>query len=56
MYIHRPLTKIEKLCIYCNKEINIKKQDFIGNIGKNKIYRLAHKTCHNKYLKYINGG
>ena len=48
-----PDFNIEKQCVYCNKEVNIKKDDYIGTQGKDRRYRLAHRSCYNDYLDYI---
>ena len=53
MYIRRNLSPLEKQCVYCNKEVNIKKDDYIGTQGKDRRYRLAHRSCYNDYLDYI---
>lgn len=36
---------------YTNSEID----NYIETY-KNRHYRLAHRTCYNKYLKYVKGG
>ena len=50
MYIRRQLTPLEKLCVYCNKDVNTKNDDYIATQGKDRRYRLAHRKCYNDYL------
>ena len=56
MQIRRPLSNLERLCTFCNKDVNIKKDDYIATQGKDRRYRLAHKTCYNNYLKWVKNG
>ena len=56
MQIRRPLSNLERLCTFCNKDVNIKKDDYIATQGKDRRYRryrLAHRSCYNDYLDYV---
>lgn len=53
MQIRRPLSNLERLCTFCNKDVNIKKDDYIATQGKDRRYRLAHRSCYNDYLEYV---
>lgn len=53
MYIRRQLTPLEKLCVYCNKDVNTKNDDYIATQGKDRRYRVAHRKCYNDYLEFV---
>lgn len=53
MQIRRQLSNLERLCTFCKKDVNIKKDDYIATQGKDRRYRLAHRSCYNDYLDYV---
>ena len=49
------LSILERKCTFCNQDITAKditENNYIQTY-KNRHYRLAHKTCYYKYLKYV---
>lgn len=59
MKIRRTLSNLERLCPFCNKDVNIKNEDYIATYSyRTRKYRVAHKECYDKecydkYLEYV---
>ena len=54
MEIRRTLSNLERLCTFCNKDVNIKKDVYIATYSyRTRKYRVAHQECYNKYLEYV---